>query len=69
MSAEVTRRIVDVEYLLDRALRVMHADEIGPWLTQPEALLGGSVPLNVLILKGAGAVVAALDGIAAGAFA
>lgn len=69
ISAEVNRRIADVEYILDRALRVMHADEVGPWLTQPEPLLGGSIPLNVLTLKGTGPVVAALDGIAAGAFA
>jgi uncharacterized protein (DUF2384 family) len=69
MSAELTRRIADVEYVLDRALRVMPPDEVGPWLTEPEPLLGGSIPLNVLTLKGAGPVVTALDGIAAGAFA
>jgi uncharacterized protein (DUF2384 family) len=66
---ELNRRITDVEYVLDRALHVMHPDEVGPWLTEPEPLLGGSIPLNVLTLKGTGPVVAALDGVAAGAFA
>jgi len=69
ISAELSRRITDVEYVLDRALHVMHTDEVGPWLTEPEPLLGGSIPLNVLTLKGTGPVIAALDGVAAGAFA
>ena len=69
VSAELNRRIADVEYILDRALHVMHPDEVGPWLTEPEPLLGGSIPLNVLTLKGTGPVVTALDGVAAGSFA
>lgn len=69
IGAELDRRIADVEYVLDRALRVMHPDEVGPWLTEPEPLLGGSIPINVLVLKGTGPVVAALDGVAAGTFA
>jgi uncharacterized protein (DUF2384 family) len=69
ISAELDRRIADVEYVLDRALRVMHPDEVGPWLTEPEPLLSGSIPLNVLTLKGTGPVVSALDAIAQGAFA
>ena len=69
IGAELSRRITDVEYVLDRALHVMHTDEVGPWLTEPEPLLGGSIPLNVLTLKGTGPVIAALDGVAAGAFA
>jgi len=69
IGVELARRITEVEYVLDRALHVMQADEVGPWLTEPEPLLGGSTPLNVLTLRGAGPVVAALDGIAAGTFA
>jgi len=69
ISAELSRRITDVEYVLDRALHVMHTDEVGPWLTEPDPLPGGSIPLNVLTLKGTGPVIAALDGVAAGAFA
>jgi|GEM_PF-2899455 len=69
ISAELDRRIADVEYILDRALRVMHPDEVGPWLTEPEPLLHGSIPLNVLTLKGTGPIVSALDALAQGAFA
>jgi uncharacterized protein (DUF2384 family) len=69
IGAELSRRIIDVEYVLDRALRVLHSDEVGPWLTEPEPLLGGSVPINVLTIKGTGPVIVALDGVAAGAFA
>lgn len=66
IGAELARRISDVEFVLERAARVMHLDEIGPWLTAPEALLGGMTPLNALALRGTGPVVSALDGIFAG---
>lgn len=69
MSPELTRRITDVEYVLDRALHILWPDEVGPWLTEPEPLLGGSIPLNVLALEGPARVINALDGIRAGAFA
>jgi uncharacterized protein (DUF2384 family) len=69
ISLELARRISDVEYVLERAVRVMHTDEIGPWLTQPEPLLGNSIPLNVLTLHGPARVVQALDSIYAGALA
>jgi uncharacterized protein (DUF2384 family) len=64
-----TAELVDLEYVLDRALRIFYPDEAGPWLTQPEPLLGGAIPLNVLVLRGAAPVVAALTRIGAGAFA
>jgi hypothetical protein len=69
ISQGLARRIIDVEYVLDRALRAMWPDEVGPWLTSPEPLLGGSTPLNVLILSGPARVVQAIDGRAAGVFA
>lgn len=69
IGEELARRIIDVEYVLDRALRVMWPDEVGPWLTSPEPLLGGSLPLNVLMIEGPARVVRAIDGIAAGALA
>ncbi len=69
IGTELNRRIADVDYVLDRAFQIMHPDEVGPWLTEPEPLLGGSIPLNVLTLNGTEAVIAVLDGIAAGAFA
>jgi len=69
VSAPITQRIVDLEYVVDRALRVFYPDEVGPWLSQPEPLLGDAIPLNVLVLRGSSPVIAALSRIAAGAFA
>jgi uncharacterized protein (DUF2384 family) len=69
ISAPIAQRIVDLEYVVDRALRVFYPDEVGPWLSQPEPLLGGAIPLNVLVLRGSSPVIAALSRIAAGAFA
>jgi uncharacterized protein (DUF2384 family) len=66
IGEELARRISDVEYIVERALRVMHEDEIGSWLIAPEPLLGGATPLNTLAVQGAGPVAAALDGIFAG---
>jgi hypothetical protein len=62
-------RITNLQYVLTRALQVMHADEVGPWLTEGEPLLGGSIPLNVLAIDGPAPVVAALDALVSGAFA
>jgi uncharacterized protein (DUF2384 family) len=67
IGTELARRISDVEYVLERAARVMHEDEIGPWLISPEPLLGDATPLNTLALRGAGPVINALEGIFAGA--
>ncbi|MHB8147519.1 MAG: hypothetical protein ACYDGM_09725 [Vulcanimicrobiaceae bacterium] len=69
ISAAIASRISDVEYVLDRALKVMYPDEVGPWLTSPEPLLGGSIPMNVLVLLGPARVIDAIDARAAGAFA
>ncbi|MDQ2679694.1 MAG: hypothetical protein M3Y21_01535 [Candidatus Eremiobacteraeota bacterium] len=69
VSAELARRITSVEFVLDRALHLLWPDEIGPWLTTPEPLLGGSIPLNVLVLSGPAQVVGALEARAGGAFA
>ena len=69
ISPAIAQRVVDLEYILDRALRIFYPDEVGPWLTQPEPLMGGAVPLDVLVLRGPAPVIAALTLIGAGAFA
>jgi uncharacterized protein (DUF2384 family) len=69
ISSPIAQRIVDLEYVVDRALAVFHPDEVGPWLSRPEPLLGGAIPLNVLALRGSAPVIAALSRIGAGAFA
>jgi hypothetical protein len=69
ISSALALRITNLQYVLTRALQVMHADEVGPWLTEGEPLLGGSIPLNVLAIDGPAHVIAALDALASGAFA
>ncbi|HEY3674763.1 MAG TPA: hypothetical protein VGK84_02095 [Candidatus Tumulicola sp.] len=69
ISAPIAQRIVDLEYVVDRALSIFYPDEVGPWLSQPEPLLGEAIPLNVLALRGPAAVIAVLSRIGAGAFA
>jgi uncharacterized protein (DUF2384 family) len=68
-SAPIAQRIIDLEYVVDCALSIFHPDEVGPWLSQPEPLLGGAIPLNVLDLRGSAPVVAALSRIGAGILA
>lgn len=69
ISPALALRITNLQYVLTRALQIMHADEVGPWLTEGEPLLGGSIPLNVLAIDGPARVIAALDALVAGAFA
>jgi len=69
ISAELTRRITDFEFIIDRALQVMNPEDVGPWLASPEPLLGNSIPMNVLTLSGPARVVNAINAIGAGAFA
>lgn len=69
ISPAIAERIVDLEYVLDRALRIFYPDEVGPWLSHPEPLLGDAIPLNVLALRGPAQIIAALTRIDAGAFA
>jgi hypothetical protein len=69
ISAAIAKRIADLEHVVDFALRTFHPDEVGPWLSQPEPLLGGAIPLNVLALRGSAPVISALSRIDAGAFA
>ncbi len=69
VSPALARRVSDVEYIIDRALHVMNPEDVGPWLASPEALLGNSIPINVLTISGPARVIGAIDAIAAGAFA
>jgi hypothetical protein len=69
ITYEMESRISDLEYVLDRALQALWPDEVVPWLNSPEPLLGGAIPLNVLILHGPAPVISALDARSAGAYA
>lgn len=61
------RHILDTDYLISRALRVIHADKIGDWLTYQVPTLGWARPIDVLILEGPESVIRALDIIEEGA--
>jgi len=67
MSFEMRRRVVDLAYVMDRALQVFASEVVGGWLLGSEPFLGGARPIDVLLLKGVGPVVRALDLIFAGA--
>jgi uncharacterized protein (DUF2384 family) len=63
------RRLADLDHVLDRLLLELYPDQAGLWLTSPNPHLAGAVPLDVLQLRGAAAVLPAIDALAAGAFA
>ena len=67
IAAENERRILDLDYLIARALRVIHADKIGAWLTYQVPTLGWARPIDVLVTAGPEAVTRALDVIEEGA--
>lgn len=63
------RRLSDLDHVLDRLLLELWPDQAGDWLTSPNAHLGGATPIDALALRGAGAVLDAIDALAVGAFA
>lgn len=69
LSPESRKRISDLDHVLDRLLLELHADQAGLWLVGPNPHLGGARPIDVLELRGAAAVLPAIDALAAGAFA
>lgn len=69
LSPESRKRISDLDHVLDRLLLELYPDQAGRWLTGPNPHLGGARPIDVLELRGAAAVLPAIDALAAGAFA
>jgi len=67
IAQDKERRILDLDYLIVRALRVIHADKVGEWLTYQVPALRWARPIDVLVLEGPQAVVRALDVIEEGA--
>jgi uncharacterized protein (DUF2384 family) len=63
------RRLSDLDHVLDRLLLELWPDQAGEWLTSPNAHLGGAVPVDVLVLRGAPSVLEAIDALGSGAFA
>lgn len=62
------RRLSDLDHVLDRLLMELWPDQAGDWMTSPNAHLGGAAPIDVLVLRGAAPVLAAIDALATGAF-
>ena len=69
ISRVSSRRIADLEFVLRKAFEILHDDEVGPWLTYPQPLLGGARPIDVLLLQGTAPVIRALEGTVQGVFA
>lgn len=63
------RRIADLDHVMDRLLLELHPEQAGTWLTSGNAHLGGARPVDVLLLRGAGPVIDAIDALAEGAYA
>jgi hypothetical protein len=68
IGAESARRVVDLEYVMSRLGQLYPEAVADAWLMSFNAHLGAR-PVDVLRLKGAGPVVAAIDAEAEGAYA
>lgn len=69
MSPVNRARVVDLDHVLDRLLAELHPEEAGVWLSSPNAHLGGGRPVDVLLIRGPGRVLDAVDALAEGAYA
>jgi uncharacterized protein (DUF2384 family) len=69
IGAEMGRRIVDLHDILTRILRVYGHEAAAMWLVGAEPLLGGTRPIDVLVIEGAAPVIRVIDGIMQGAYA
>lgn len=69
ISGEMTRRIIDLHDILNRALQVFQPSTAARWLVGNEPFLDNKRPIDVLALRGAAPVIEALDNIDVGAYA
>ena len=67
ISAEKQRSLLDLDYVMARLLQLFPPQQAEIWLTSHNAHLGAR-PMDVLRLRGAGAVVRAIDAEAQGAY-
>jgi len=67
MSEPNRRRVVDLDYVMSRLLELYPREVAEIWLDSHNAHLGAR-PVDVLVLRGAAPVVAAIDAEAEGAF-
>jgi uncharacterized protein (DUF2384 family) len=69
ISNVMATRIFAAHTLIARAHQVFTPPNVAPWLFGHEPLLGGARPIDVLVLRGLGPVLAALDGVEDGVYA
>ena len=67
ISADKQRSLLDLDYVMARLLQLFPPQQAEIWLTSHNAHLGAR-PMDVLRLRGAGAVVRAIDAEAQGAY-
>lgn len=68
-SPENSRELIDLDYVFARATLIWEPQVAAAWFMGSNAFLDGARPIDVLKLRGAVEVVAALDAEAGGAFA
>lgn len=69
MSTEMTKRVIDLHDVLNRALQVFPPDTAARWLVGNEPFLDYRRPIDVLVLRGVAPVIEALEAVDAGAYA
>lgn len=68
-SLVTSRRLLDLDHVLARALLLWEEPVAMDWLESPNGHLNGARPIDVLMTRGAGEVTDALDATQSGAFA
>jgi hypothetical protein len=63
------RALIDLDYVVVRLHQLWVPEVAAIWLESPNAHLGGATPIDVLRLRGAGALIHAIDAEAQGAYA
>jgi uncharacterized protein (DUF2384 family) len=69
ISTEKRKGIGDLDFVLKRGLAAFTPRQLGLWLSGSEPHLGGARPIDVLVTRGVGTVIDAIDAIEQGAFA
>ncbi len=67
-AASSARLVDDFVRVTERALQVLHPDEVGAFFTFPQPFLNGARPIDVMVTRGADPVIRALNQIDSGAF-
>jgi uncharacterized protein (DUF2384 family) len=69
LCAEMTRRVIDLHDVFNRALQVFRPEHAVKWFVGSEPFLNGARPIDLLALRGAAPLIEALSGIEAGGIA